>query len=202
MVGHGSSLSISFRITSLAPGLLITAVKQSWRIRVNASRECTKIDHMATKQKTAKPKTCVYLWHTQLTHWGRETHICVSKLTVIGLDNGLSPGRRQVIIWTNDGILLIWPLLTYFSEILIEIPIFSFKKMQLKMSSAKCRPFCLGLNVLNVYPWNGSTVLYVFVLLWSAQFGGFAKDPGPVSITQNASYCKISRSLDAARSVV
>ena len=37
-----------------------------------------------------------------LTHWGRVTHICVSKLTIIGSDNGLSPDRRQAIIWTND----------------------------------------------------------------------------------------------------
>ena len=29
-----------------------------------------------------------------LTHWGRVTHICVNKLTIIGSDNGLSPGRR------------------------------------------------------------------------------------------------------------
>ena len=35
-----------------------------------------------------------------LTHWGRATHICVSKLTIIGSDNGLSPGRHQAIIWT------------------------------------------------------------------------------------------------------
>ena len=40
------------------------------------------------------------------------THICVSKLTFIGSDNGLSPDRRQAIIWTNDGILLIGPLET------------------------------------------------------------------------------------------
>ena len=33
-----------------------------------------------------------------LTHWGRVTHICVSKLTIIGSYNGLSPGRRQAII--------------------------------------------------------------------------------------------------------
>ena len=76
------------------------------------------------------------------------THICVGKLTIIGSDNGLSPGRRQAIIWTNDGILLIGPLGTNFSEILIEIHTFSFKKMHLKMSSWKWRPFCLGLNVL------------------------------------------------------
>ena len=83
-----------------------------------------------------------------LTHWGRVTHICVSKLTIIGSDNGLSPDRRQAIIWTNAGLLLIGPLGTNFSEILIEILTFSFKKMRLKVSSAKRRPFCLGLNML------------------------------------------------------
>ena len=83
-----------------------------------------------------------------LTHWGRVTHICVSKLTTIGWDNGLSPGRRQAIIWTNDGILLIRTLGTNFSEILGEIHSFSFKKMHLKMSSAGGHLFSLGLNEL------------------------------------------------------
>ena len=83
-----------------------------------------------------------------LTHWGRVTHICIGNLTIIGSDNGLSPDRRQAIIWTNAGLLLIGPLGTNFSEILIEILTFSFKKMRLKVSSAKRRPFCLGLNVL------------------------------------------------------
>ena len=84
-----------------------------------------------------------------LTHWGRVTHICISKLTIVGSDNGLSPDRRQAIIWTNAGLLLIGPLGTNFSEILIEILTFSFKKMRLKVSSAKRRPFCLGLLVVN-----------------------------------------------------
>ena len=86
-----------------------------------------------------------------LTHWGRVTHICVFKLPIIGSDNGLSPGRRQAIIWTNAGILLIGPLGTNFSEILIEIIIFSFKKMRLKVSSGIWRPFCLVLNELRDY---------------------------------------------------
>ena len=86
--------------------------------------------------------------HCILTHWGRVMHICVGKLTIIGSDNGLSPGRRQAIIWTNAGILFIRTLGTNFSEILSEIHTFSFKKMHLKMSSGKWRPFCLGLNVL------------------------------------------------------
>ena len=91
---------------------------------------------------------CVKLQLPSLTHWGRVTYICVSKLTIIGSDNGLSPGRSQAIIWTNDGLLLIGPLGTNFSEILIEILTFSFKKMHLKVSSAKWRLFGLGLNVL------------------------------------------------------
>ena len=84
-----------------------------------------------------------------LTHWGRVTHICVGNLTIIVSDNGLSPGRRQAIIWNNAGILSIGPLGTSFSEILIEILIFSFKKMHFKVSSAKWQPFCLGLSVLS-----------------------------------------------------
>ena len=83
-----------------------------------------------------------------LTHWGWVTHICVGKLTIIGSDNGLSPAWRQVIIWTNAGILLIGPLGTNFSEILSKIQSFSFKKMHMKMLSGKWRPCCPGLNVL------------------------------------------------------
>ena len=103
-------------------------------------------------------KSCGYFFvrYTQLasslTHWGRVTHICVSKLTIIGSDNGLSPGRRQAIIWTNAGILLIWPLGTNFSEIAIDIQTFSFKKIHFKMPSGKLQPFCLGLNVLTPWP--------------------------------------------------
>ena len=83
-----------------------------------------------------------------LTHWGRMTHICVSKLNIIGSDNGLSPGWGQAIIWTNDEILLIEPLETNFNQIFIEIDTFSFKKIDLEMSSGKWRPFCLGVNML------------------------------------------------------
>ena len=73
------------------------------------------------------------LWrHRSINHWGRVTHICIGNLAIIGSDNGLSPGRRQAITWTNVGILLIGPLGTNFSEILIKIHAFSFKKMHLK----------------------------------------------------------------------
>ena len=73
------------------------------------------------------------------------THICVSGLTIIDSDNGLSPGWCQAIILTNAEILLIG---TNISEILIETITFSFKKMHLKVSSVKWLPFCLSLNVL------------------------------------------------------
>ena len=101
-----------------------------------------------------------------LTHWGRVTHICVSDLTIIGSDNGLSPGRRQAIIWTNAGLLSIEPLRTYFSENLIKIQPFSLKKM----SSAKWRPSCLGLNVLNV---NDAHAQSMALIALSTRLSGF-----------------------------
>ena len=88
---------------------------------------------------------------SSLTHWGRVTHIWAGNLTILGSDNGLSPGWRQAIIWTNVGTLLIGPLGTNFSEILIETHTFSLKKMHFKMSG-KWRPFSLGLNVLTSLP--------------------------------------------------
>ena len=105
-------------------------------------------------------------WRNVLTHWGRVTHICVGNLTTIGSDNGLSPGRRQTTIWTNAGILLIDPLWTNYSEILIEIPTFSFMKMRLKVSSAKWRPFCLGLNMLKVSMCTKIPWLFQRIYLW------------------------------------
>ena len=78
-----------------------------------------------------------------LTHWGRVMYTCVDNLTIIGSDNGLSSDYLN-----HAGILLIVPLGTSFSEILIKIHTFQFKKMYLKMTSAKWQPFCLGLNVL------------------------------------------------------
>ena len=94
-------------------------------------------------------KSCVSSWQSgvQMVR-GRVTHICVSKLSIIGSDNDLSPGRRQAINWTIVGILLIGSLGTNFNETFIEIHMFSFTKIHLKASSGKWRPFYLGLNVL------------------------------------------------------
>ena len=68
--------------------------------------------------------------------------------TTTGLDNGLSPGGRQAIIWTNAEILLTAPFGTNFSEILFETRTFSFKKLHLKMSSGKWQSPFPGLKVL------------------------------------------------------
>ena len=94
---------------------------------------------------------CLYLFPDNhgLSHCGRVTHIYVSKLNIIGSDNGLLPGQRQAIIWTIARILLIRTLGTNFSENLSEIHTFIFKKMYLKMPSAKLQQFCIGLNVLS-----------------------------------------------------
>ena len=72
-----------------------------------------------------------------------------------------SETNKQNIIWTNAEIVLIGPLGTnFFSGILIEIHAFSFRKMHLKMSSGKWRPFCLGLMMLYriVYSKQGSNL--------------------------------------------
>ena len=103
-----------------------------------------------------------------LTHWGRVTYICVGKLTIIGSNDGLSPGRCQAIIWTNAGILLFGPLGSYFCEIVIEIDTFSFKKMHLNLSSAKWRPSCLSLNELNMHQcyFTGNDMIGSYGIIW------------------------------------
>ena len=78
------------------------------------------------------PKT-IHIYYS-LTHWGLVTHIWVRKMIIIGPDNGLSPGRRPAITWTNAGILLIGPMATNFSEILIKFIHFHSRK-----SIWKCR---------------------------------------------------------------
>ena len=134
-----------------------TLLFKSFISSIDILRFSSEIAHMCMPQDLWWPVNTIdpVLWqhtaslgHIGPTHWGRVTHICVGKLTIIGSDNGLSPGRRQAKIWTNAEILLIGPLGTNFSEILIALETFSFKKLHLKISSAKWRPFCLGLNVL------------------------------------------------------
>ena len=90
--------------------------------------------------------------------------ICISKLTIIGSGNGLSPGWCQAIIWTNTGILLIWTSGTNFNEILIEIQTFSFKKMCFKnvlceMAVILSQPQCVNVLIISVVTTN-------FAIVW------------------------------------
>ena len=90
----------------------------------------------------------ILIWRGSSTHKGRVTYICVGNLTTIASEDDLLPSWHQAFIWTCAGILLIKPLRTNFSDILMEIHIFSFTNMQLNMSSIKGWPFCLVLNVV------------------------------------------------------
>ena len=80
-----------------------------------------------------------------LTHWGWVMHICISKPTIIGSDNGLSPFRCQAITWTNDDLLSIGLWGTKFKEIFIKIKPFSLKNCISKCHLPKLRPSCRGL---------------------------------------------------------
>ena len=104
--------------------------------------------------------SCWYRWAlNSLTHWDRLTHICVSKLrdvyitslvnyTIIGSDNGLSPLRRQPIIWNNDGLLSIRSRGTYSNEILFEFQEKSIQEYAYENAVCKnWRASCLGLSV-------------------------------------------------------
>ena len=77
-------------------------------------------------------------------------HLCVGNLIIIGLDDGLLPGRIQAIIKINIGILLMGRLGTNFSEISIEIlnsQIFirehAFESDICEIAVILCRPQCV-----------------------------------------------------------
>ena len=74
-----------------------------------------------------------------LTHLPLVLHVMYAsvKWVSFGSGNGLLPVGHQAITWTNPDLLSIGPLGTNFSEIWIEILTFPFKKMCLKMTSAK-----------------------------------------------------------------
>ena len=69
-------------------------------------------------------------------------------LVIIGSDSGLSPVQRQAITWTNAALLSIGLLRTNFSEIWTGMLSFSFKKIHLKMTSAKMMVILSGGNEL------------------------------------------------------
>ena len=67
---------------------------------------------------------------------------------IIGPDNGLSPVRRQAIIWANDALLLIGPSGTNCSETWLK-----YNEIEFNMSFANWRSLCRGLYVI-YWGWN------------------------------------------------
>ena len=97
-----------------------------------------------------------------LTHWGRVMHISVGKLTIIGSDNGLTPGGRQAIIRTNHGILLIWALGTNFSYSHIFIKENAFENLVCEMAAI----FFSG-SMCEHHPCSPTTALCWLHIHWS-----------------------------------
>ena len=98
-----------------------------------------------------------------LTHWGRVTHICVGRITISGSDNGLSPGRRQAIIWTNAGILLIRCLGTGLGS-----NTYLYLQIQIQI---QIRRICICICIWS----NFKPRICICICIWSTVFGVFDK---------------------------
>ena len=109
---------------------------------------CMKTFRNTLLLREAMSEDVKYPKRKSLTHWDRVTHICVCKLTIFGSDNGMSPGRRQAIIWTNARVLLIGPweqtLMKFFYRNLhIFIQENPFQNMVWNVASILSRPQCV-----------------------------------------------------------
>ena len=135
----------SLRIEHLAIPMFVQQFIQAY------STENVKAYHCAFMKEThrynrARVGWKAFPWHNVIED---EWRIYASvKHANIASDYGLSPVRRQTIIWANVVILSIRPQGTYSSEIIFKIQNISIKKMHLKMLPAKWRPRCHGINVL------------------------------------------------------
>ena len=116
---------------------LVHNIEQNIQISNDSKRTCCKQSEIFIVNRIVSNELLIETYeedyhtmmiHLLLTHWGRVAQRCVGKLAIIVSDNGLSPKRHQAIIWTSAGILLIGPLGTTFSEMLIEIQIFHSRK--------------------------------------------------------------------------
>ena len=95
-------------------------------------RECTQLVRISENLHGAG-YNCRSWYLFSLTHWGRLTHICVSKPAIIVSDNTHWFSHHLDQCWNMfDGAMG-----TSFSEILIKIYTFLLNKIHLKMSSAK-----------------------------------------------------------------
>ena len=89
-------------------------------------------------------------------------HICVIESGQHWLRRGLVAYAAPKHYPNQCYVIIIGPLGTNFSELLIEIQRFSFAKMHLYISSAKWRPFCPGeLSLHNRFIGNRWNILYI-----------------------------------------
>ena len=114
------------------------------------------------------------------------THICVSKIIIIGSDNGLLPSHYLNQCWNivnwNIGNKLQWNCNPN--------QYISIQEMHFKMSSAKWLPPYLSLNVLNGLG-MGNNVLWTLeeyrIVLWSEiQHGPMAHSGGRLNIKMSS----------------
>ena len=101
-------------------------------------------------------------------------NLSITNCVIFGSDNGLFPVRCQAIISTNDDFVTLRPLETNFNEISRKIQQFSFKIMNLNISSAKWEPIYLDRNVYKVVPlltghdgawtWEATVLISTFVV--------------------------------------
>ena len=108
-----------------------------------------------------------------------DTYICISKLNISDSDYGLSPGQHQAIIWTNGGKVIIWPLGTNFSELLIEIDTFYSIKFMWKHPLWNGAHFALAMSIFATFqndPWKFTNVKALTVIFHVRScFGDYEK---------------------------
>ena len=85
-----------------------------------------------------------------LNHWGWVMHICVSKLTIIGSDSGVSPGHYLKQCWNVAN----WTLRNKLQSSLVPNSYIFIQENTHDKSSGKWRKFCFSLNMLIIVMLN------------------------------------------------
>ena len=94
------------RVIGLCEGNSSVTVEFPAQMASNAENVSKWWRHLVQNYSTTNTLLCVNF----ILLIGTEWWTCASvNYAIIGSDNGLSPGRRQPIIWTNDGLLLFRP---------------------------------------------------------------------------------------------
>ena len=120
------------------------------------------------------------VWHmgtalSSLTYLPLAPHICVSERGHHWFGQWLVTCTASSHYLNHCWNIINWPIRNKLQWNLIGFHTFPFKKMHLKMASAKWRPFCLGLNVLNGRLQYTSLILAVFFLIICGQVAAWMR---------------------------